>query len=159
MFACFQRSEVIPFLSIKFKIFSMNVTLKYLYRFMKNYDYVVFQNFSQDSDRDCDYVPSKNKDVSSDESEIIQEIPDIGRFKKKSPKNLHLKLALFRKIQTITRKKIMNPFVWKKTKLEVEVINQVKYRYQKRIIVITDIMTNATTVYSVNVPLQNCKNI
>ena len=53
---------------------------------MKNYDYVAFQNFSQDSDRDRDYVPSKNSDVLSDESEIIQEIPDIGRFKKKSPK-------------------------------------------------------------------------
>ena len=53
----------------------------------------------------------------------------------------------------------MTPFIWKKTELEAEVINQVKYRYQKRIILITDITTNATTVYSVNVPLQNCKNI
>ena len=53
----------------------------------------------------------------------------------------------------------MTLLVWKKTELGAEVINQVKYRYQKRIIVITDIMTNATTVYSVNVPLQNCKNI
>ena len=159
MFACFQRSEVIPFLSIKFKICSLNVTLKYLYRFMKNYDYVVFQNFSQDSDRDRDYVPSKNSDVSIDESEIIQEIPDIGRFKKKSPKKSASEVGVVQKNSDNNQEENNDSVSLEENGIGSKVINQVKYRYQKRIIVITDIMTNATTVYFVKVPLQNCKNI